>query len=198
MGRKGLLLDLLLRLTITAAMLRSSYFMMLIAWLAAANLWATTLQAATTILFNHTPHRIVITLPQEAGGTSSVTLSPKESIPLATQGMVSFTYKVDENEYTGVLRPNNVYRFFLDGQKRLKLQRVSQGGSAGPVTDKDEGVVLKRPPTTLRVKIAVDDDEQTRREIWEKKIKKRLEAAARLLEFFCGVRLEVARRWPVW
>lgn len=197
MGRKGLPLDLLLRLTITAAMLRSSYFVVLIGWLAAANLWATNLQAATTILFNQTPHRIVATLPQEGGGTSSVTINPKESIPLATQGMVSFTYKVDENEYTGALLPNNVYRFFLDGQKRLKLQRVSQGGLAGPETDQDEGVVLKRLPATLRVKIAVDDDEQTRREIWEKKLKKRVEAASQLLEFFCGMRLEVVAvtRW---
>ena len=170
----------------------AQWFGLIILAVTGGDLWA-----ATTILSNQTPHTILAEFPHDSGGSHRVTLHAKEVVPLPIRGMVSFDYWIDGKKFTGTLRPNTIYQFLLDDLQQVKLHRLDMGGPKVPRQGNGKGTLQTRRPGVLKIKIAVDEDEKTRRPIWEKKLRDRIEAASRLLEIFTGMRLEVTvvSRW---
>ena len=155
------------------------------------------LYAATTILVNQTPHHIQAEFPQRDEQRYRVALRPGEALPVATNGIVSFEYWHSDQKHVGALRPNGIYQLVSAPRGQVELRRLDLGGLEMPPRAGGQGIVEVRRPGIVKVAIAVDDDEKTRRPIWEKKLKGRLESASKLLEFFVGMRLEVVgiRRW---
>ena len=153
--------------------------------------------AATTILVNQTPHPIQAEFPQRDQQRYRVALRPGEVLPLAIDGIVSFQYWHSDQKHVGALRPDAIYQLVTTSRGQVELRRFDLGRIEMPPKVGGQGIVEVRRPGSVKVVIAVDDDEKTRRPIWEKKLKDRLESASRLLEFFVGMRLKVVgiRRW---
>ena len=154
-------------------------------------------RAEITILHNRSAQALQFRFQPDPNGDRALTLAPKGSMPLSVTGSVKLWYTGPNGGGSSTLWPNNVYRFSEKPPGRIDLQRIPISGQQMTPPRYPQGEVVERTPWPLRLKIAVDDDEQTRKESWEKKIKQRIEAASRLLEYFCGVRLEViaVTRW---
>ena len=125
------------------------------------------------------------------------TLKEDASVPLSINGTVKIWYTGPSGSGSGTLQPESIYRFSDSKSRRTLLKKVPLSGPKSKPTAIPQGKLLDREPWPLRVKIAVDDDERTRQVAWEKKITNRINAASRLLEYFCGVRLEIVAftRW---
>ncbi len=152
--------------------------------------------AETVILHNQADQPVAIRFGEDVTAFKPLTLPVGASVPVSVTGAVDVWFNTPKSSGRSNLWPDNIYRFSTDAAGRVGLNRVPLGKpqttSAYP-----KGELNRRTPMTLRIKIAVDDDERTKRETWEKKIRARIEAASRLLEYYCGVRLEVVAiaRW---
>jgi len=154
-------------------------------------------RAETTILHNRSEQPLRLRFQPDPNGVRALSLAPGGSMPLSVTGSVKLWYTGSAGNGNSTLWPNNVYRFSEKVPGHIELRRIPVSGQQTIPPRYLEGEVVERTPWPLRIKIAVDDDEKTRKETWEKKIKQRIESASRLLEYFCGVRLEVVAvtRW---
>ncbi len=151
----------------------------------------------TTILNNKSDRPVEIRFQADAADAPRFSLRKGASIPLSVNGSVKLWYSSPGGTGSGILLPNTIYRFVRMESNRMQLERVPLSGLQAKPPRVSEGKLIDREPWPLRIKIAVDDDERTRQSTWENKIKRRINAASRLLEYFCGVRLEVVAitRW---
>ena len=154
-------------------------------------------RAEITILQNRSEQPLRLRFQLDPNAVRAITLAPGGLMPLSVTGSVKLWYTGPTGNGNSILWPNNVYRFSEKLPGRIDLRRIPVSGQQTTPPRYLEGEVVERTPWPLRIKIAVDDDEKTRKETWGKKIKQRIEAASRLLEYFCGVRLEVVAvtRW---
>ena len=166
-------------------------------WLVSSLLSLPVIGAETTILHNRSDRPVQIRFQADAVEAENFTLVPNASIPLSLNGSVKVWYAGVGGGGSGTLWPNHVYRFSEKANTRVVLQRIPISGPQTTPPRYSKGELVERKPWPLRIKIAVDDDERTRKATWETKIKDRIEASSKLLEYFCGVKLEVVAitRW---
>ncbi len=68
---------------------------------------------------------------------------------------------------------------------------TNQAGHRQPDGDRRKFFPAGEEASTIPVKILVDDDEMTRRTVWESRLRKRVAKASQVLEAHCGIRLRV-------
>ncbi|MEC7501469.1 MAG: matrixin family metalloprotease [Planctomycetota bacterium] len=151
----------------------------------------------TTILHNQTKRPIQLRFRADEVDAPKFTLKENASVPLSVSGTVKIWYTGPSGSGSRTLQPESVYRFSETKSRRIDLRKVPLSGLNAKPEVIPQGKLVDREPWPLRIKIAVDDDERTRQAAWEKKITNRIVAASRLLEYFCGVRLEIVAvtRW---
>ena len=151
----------------------------------------------TTILHNQTKRPIQLRFQADAVDAPKFTLKEDASVPLSVSGAIKIWYTGPSGSGSGTLNPDSIYRFSESKSRRIELRKIPLSGPKAKPQVIAQGKLVDREPWPLRVKIAVDDDERTRQVAWEKKITNRIVAASRLLEYFCGVRLEIVAvtRW---
>ena len=166
-------------------------------WLVSSLLSFPVIGAETTILHNRSGRPVRIRFQADPVAASQFTLVPNASVPLSLNGSVKLWYAGVSGGGSGTLWPNHIYRFNDVEPGRIDLQRIPISGPQTTPPRYPKGELVERKPWPLRIKIAVDDDERTRRATWEKKITARIEAASKLFEYFCGVKLEIVAitRW---
>jgi hypothetical protein len=157
-------------------------------------------RAETTILQNKLERPVQIRFQSNPEGAKKFTLAPKGSVPLSVTGSIKLWYSDSNGGGSGTIWPNTIYRISertSGSQQRSVLQRIPISGPKTTPPQYPRGKIVERKPWPLRIKIAVDDDVRTRQSTWEKKIRERMTAASRLLEYFCGIKLEVVEitRW---
>ena len=152
--------------------------------------------AETVVLHNQADQPVAIRFGEDVSAFNPFTLPVGASVPVSVTGAVDVWFETPKSSGRSNLWPDNIYRFSTDRAGRVGLNRVPLG-KPQTTSDYPKGKLNRRTPMTLKIKVAVDDDERTKRETWEKKIKARIQAASRLLEYYCGVRLEVVAvaRW---
>ncbi|MDX1962454.1 MAG: matrixin family metalloprotease [Pirellulales bacterium] len=91
-----------------------------------------------------------------------------------------------------------------DGQTQLQQVQLPAAPQwrvprvAAPLLARDDTPAAKpRPTSAIRVFMYVDDDERAAQPVWEKKLRQRLAAASLILEYHCGLKLELVGmgRW---
>ena len=166
-------------------------------WLVSSVLSLPVIGAETTILNNRTERPVRIRFQADPVEAAEFTLVPNASVPLSLNGSVKLWYAGASGGGSDTLWPNHIYRFNDVEPGRIALQRIPISGPQTIPPRYPKGELVERKPWPLRIKIAVDDDERTRKATWEKKITERIEAASKLFEYFCGVKLEIVAitRW---
>ena len=166
-------------------------------WLVSSLLSFPVIGAETTILHNRSGRPVRIRFQADPVEAAQFTLVPNASVPLSLNGSVKLWYAGASGGGSGTLWPNHIYRFNDVEPGRIDLQRIPISGPQTTPPRYPKGKLVERKPWPLRIKIAVDDDERTRKATWEKKITERIEAASKLFEYFCGVKLEIVAitRW---
>lgn len=119
-------------------------------------------------------------------------LAPGQVLPVPVLGEVMFFAEWDDRPREFLLKPNSVYFAGYNTSGLLSLEEVNLD-HAGFLAKLDDDRELNRkaalaPVAVIPVKILVDDEEQARPEIWQKRLTDRLAAASDIFERTARVR----------
>ena len=138
------------------------------------------------------PIRIYLPGQGENGEMVSYQLPGGQVLPVRTIGPTPFAYQSEVGTVRTTLLPNAVYKFNETSDSRLLLKQVDLSGDE--TTARSTGVAKRNSllkVAELPIKILVDEEEQATRELWEKRLRKRVSVASNILEQACLLRLKV-------
>jgi len=149
--------------------------------------------AEVTVLANRTSQAVELMLLPAGEPAKNMTIAAGDSRPVFYKRALRVRYREGpmQREYT--LDPYSAYFFAMRTDNGLlKLEKIGLG---------EEGAPQNAPPlpqlkpadsaATIPVKLLVDDDEPTHRQIWEARLRKRVAKASKILERYSGLRLQV-------
>lgn len=146
--------------------------------------------AEVAVLANRTREPLSISILVDGAQPQPITLDVGESRPLFYQRALSVRFQEDMFERTYQLNAKSAY-FFTRGEGDEPL-RMEQIGFAHNKPAANGAVVRHNPmPPVVTVKLLVDDDEPTHRQVWEANLRRRFAAAAEIVERHSGVQLKV-------
>jgi hypothetical protein len=159
-------------------------------------LWIATLcraaNADVIVLANRTGGQLPIRFAPQAGQAQQLTMPAGEVIPMLLDGRahVSFTSRGTAKRY--LLDADSAYYFGRGPEGHVDLQRIGLGESEATAGGRQlPGSANRSPLTTIPVKILADEEEPGRRLLWERRLRRRIEAASAVLEKYCRVGLRV-------
>ena len=146
--------------------------------------------ADVVVLRNRTDEEIAYRLEVAADVSRSGAITAGEVVTLSCRGPAHLSW----GDARDRLWANSAYDFLLSSTGEIRLHELPLGRD--PRTGQGTGVAnqpLEVPErlTTLPVKILVDQAQRAARQVWEPRLRKRVEAASEVLERQCGVRIEV-------
>jgi hypothetical protein len=151
--------------------------------------------ASVSVLSNRTGQGITVQVfaPGEPERTLTIPSWSSRAVFFDEVASVQFGHQFAPQVFD--LNPGCAYLFASepDGQN-LRMEKIGLGPSDSQDGDIAQGMPASRKRSgtyTLRVKIAVDDDEPTHRSMWEPQLRERVAAASLVLEEHCGVKLQV-------
>ena len=154
-------------------------------------------QAAVVVLTNRTAGNVRFTASFPGGRPQPYELASSEVLPVQVVGNLEVAFQANGQTRTFSLPAHSAY-YFTTEEGKLKLVRVGLVGESPEVepafldTPLDAEALAKlRQPVDIPVKILVDDEEPAVRARWEKQLRRRLEAASELFEYYCHVRFKV-------
>ena len=147
--------------------------------------------ADVVVLCNRTKRPIDVVAEPSEGVGSQVKIPADASRPLFYSGSLSVRVRQGAQEESFHPSPGRAYSVAIDpDNQRLGLKQIRLGERSPPVK-------LPKPPATyaepatIRVKLLLDEDEPTRRDVWEPRLRKRLAEASEVFSAHAGIRLEV-------
>jgi hypothetical protein len=169
----------------------------MLAWLVIA-IAAVPAGAGVVVISNRTAKAVTLLVAPHDG---KVTLPPGEVVPLVCEGGLLVSLPAKGERQTFHLKANAPFFVREDDAGKLHLGRIGLGGDSaedylpmGSLIGAAHRPALRPAPAsrvTIPVKILVDEDEPTKREIWEKRLRARVQAASDIIERHCFVRLQV-------
>ena len=163
-------------------------------------LLATQAQADVVVLANRTVSTITIAVVRGAELPKNLTIPSGDSQPVFFQRSLQVRFGEGIPQQQFPLQAGNAY-FFVRGPdgESLKLEQIGLGESKKNTKKRTPDKPITKPRnkvpntflTTITVKILADDNEPTRRKVWEPKLRKRVAEASKVLERHSGVRLKV-------
>lgn len=160
------------------------------------------------LLTNRSPDVIPFKVEKQGGGDHEMKLYPQDVISLIVQGPCRMSFDNGKGIQPYLLKPNTIYFFghIQDGSGTLDVQELGLTLPSGKqnleAEDEEEvqnGIHLERTEDvgTLTVKIMVDHKEPALQQVWEKRLRKRMAAASKILEETCRLKLDVVEvgRW---
>lgn len=173
-------------------MLDKGQFRRFLVWqlVAASLLVSMPVLADVVVVANRTPRRVPVEITLPASTPWAVILGPGESRPIFADTTSEIAFDTGHKVRRYALEPGAVYFIGARQDGTLDLEQIGLGESATHVGGLP-GEAATTPPATIPVKILVDDDELTRRQVWEPKLRKRIEAASEILHRHAMVKLNV-------
>ena len=143
------------------------------------------------MLANRTRERLTISILPDGTVPQSFTMEIGESRPVFYQRVLGVRFGEGLVERTYQVAAKSAY-FFTRGAGGTKPLRMEQIGFAHNKPAPSEVAARGNPLTpVIPVKILVDDDEPTHRQIWEANLRRRFAAAAEIIERHSGVKLSL-------
>ncbi|MBN1854244.1 MAG: hypothetical protein JW829_16060 [Pirellulales bacterium] len=149
-------------------------------------------QADIVVLANRTnlPVRVQVHLR----GTEPVfsEIASGSVLPVVYDGPMEVSFLQDRIPKRYLLDANAAYYFSRGSSGQLDLHQIGLNGDA---TSRLGRPLPGRPDTmgAIGITIAVDEEEAAKRAVWEKRLRRRIQAASDILERHCRIRLEVVR-----
>jgi len=153
-------------------------------------------QPPLVLLSNRCPHLVQIRLPATDGSTIERRLAPLDNLALPVTGVVPLEFSTQGQPQRYGISPSGIYCFAIAEGGRVDLTRIDLQANpqAPPPANPTVGAVDRdklTAVTTIPVKIFVDDNEVTRREVWEPRLRRRIEAANEILKASAGIELKI-------
>lgn len=122
----------------------------------------------------------------------NLTIPAARQAILPARGSCEVLYDVGGDLIRYQLDTNSVYFFTLDKKGWLDLRQVDLGESNSITEAESSGARPARVPVAeLSVKVLVDQYEPTPREVWEKRLRRRMDRVSKILMQHCGLKLKV-------
>ena len=160
---------------------------------ATAILFVTQSAAADVIvLANHTSRDIPIRFAPVSGYAQSITLAAGDNMPFYLDGKADVSFTTTGGSKNVRLDTNCAYFFSRGSDGRVDLQKIGLGED-GTLTNGRSlpGSASQAPTATITVKILVDEEEPARQSVWERRLRRRVEAASAVFEKYFHTKLEV-------
>lgn len=148
--------------------------------------------ADVIVLANRTSGRVTARVNPVAGRPIDLSLPPRDVVPVFTDGRayIEFTSRGQKQRY--LLDANSAYFFGTGSDRRLGLQKIGLRGNRTTAEGRRlPGSASSTSVGTIPIKILVDEEEPTKQKLWERKLRRRVEAASDILEKHSGLRLKV-------
>jgi hypothetical protein len=147
--------------------------------------------ADVIVLANRIDRPMPLSFAAERGATQQLTLPVGDVVPIFLDGKARVEFASPGASKRYVLDANCAYYIGRSADGRIDLQKIGLGEDGTALAGRSLPGAAVGPAATITVKICVDEEEPGRRSNWERRLKRRIEAASAILEKFCGVRLEV-------
>lgn len=159
--------------------------------LAVCGLASTPASAEVAVLSNRTPARLTISILPDGGPPQPFTMEVGESRPVFYQRALSVRFGEGLVERTYQIAAKSAYFFTRGlGDEPLRMEQIGfSHNKPAPSEPTDARFGASAP--VVSVKILVDDNEPTHRQIWEANLRRRFAAAADVIERHSGVKLQI-------
>jgi hypothetical protein len=148
--------------------------------------------ADVIVLANRTGRDLPLRFTPLKGGAQQVTLRVGENRPMYLDGKANIDFSSPGGSKKYLLDSNSAYFIGPVGGGRIDLQKIGLGDDGTLAGGRDlPGSASNAPMTTITVKICVDEEEPARRNIWEERLRRRVEAASAVFERDFRTRFQV-------
>jgi hypothetical protein len=148
--------------------------------------------ADVIVLANRTTHDIPLRFSPVSGYAQSATLAPGENMPFYLDGKADVSFTTTGGSKNVRLDTNCAYYFSRGSDGRVDLQRIGLGEDGTLTSGRSlPGTASQAPEGTVTVKILVDEEEPGRQQVWERRLRRRVEAASAVFEKYFHLKLEV-------
>ena len=164
----------------------------ILAFLAFAALATPESHADVIVVSNRTRQLVKFTVMPLGTKARQYQLASGDLVPIATEGKLPISFFSGPKEVRYQLDANSAYYFGGTRDGQLDLQKIGLGGDEQTASGRKlPGSNELNPVATITVKILVDEDEHFRRELWEERLRRRVQEASKILQKYCRVRLKV-------
>ncbi len=154
--------------------------------------------AEVVVVANRTPRKMVLEVTLSGQVPWSVKLASGESRPIFSDGGVEIAFERFPGTARYQLDSGAAYYLGMKQDGTIDLQKIGLGDPEGETrAGQLPGKAATAPAATVLVKILVDEEELSRRHLWEPKLRRRMEAASDILHRHAMVQLSVVAvgRW---
>jgi len=160
--------------------------------LLAATTFAGAACADVIVLANRTGLPLPVRFLPAAGQVQQLTLPVGEVVPLFLDGKAHVEFASPGNPKRYALEANCAYFFGRTSVRGIDMQKIGLGENASTAAGRAlPGSASRAPMATIPVRILVDEEEPARQVHWERRLRRRIEAASAILERYCRVGLRV-------
>ena len=148
--------------------------------------------ADVIVLANRTGNQLTLRFQTATGAVQQLTLPAGEVRPMFVDGRPQIEFNVAGQVKQYQLDVHSAYFFGRDAGGRVDMQKIGLG-EAAPISGlrPPAGGGLTVTPPVVAVKILVDEEEPALQFAWETRLRRRVEAAAKILQRHSGVQLRV-------
>ncbi len=166
-----------------------------IAALLLALLAASPVRAGVIVVANRLPKEVVLRVSAPKASSLDLHIPAGQSRPVFVDGSVRAAVNRAPAQR---LDPNTVHFLGANAAGQVTLTQIGFNSASVPAPPPDPKAAVswasrisdRRPTVRIPVKLCVDENEPSRRELWEPKLRKRLAAASEIFEAHCGVRFD--------
>jgi hypothetical protein len=148
--------------------------------------------ADVVVLANRTGIPMPLQISTKSAPSRAITLPEGDSLPIFVDGSASVAFASHGQAKRYALTPNSAYFFGRAQDGRVDLQMIGLGEDETTARGRTlPGAARRISSATIPVKILVDEEEPARRTYWERRLRHRIEAASKVLDKHCRIRLKV-------
>jgi hypothetical protein len=139
--------------------------------------------ADVIVLANRTGRELPIRFTPLKGRAQQTSLRIGENRPMYCDGRANIDFSSPGGPKKYLCDANAAYFFANAGGGRIDMQKIGLREDGTLAEGRDlPGSATSAPPATITVKILVDEEEPARRNIWEERLRRRVEAASAVFE----------------
>ena len=149
-------------------------------------------RADVVVLANRTGVPVQAQVSTKSAPAQAMTIAADDSMPIFADGSPSVAFASAGQRKQYALTPNCAYYFGRTADGSIDLQQIGLGEDESTANGRSlPGTAGRAPSAVIPVKILVDEEEPARRTYWERRLRHRIEAASKVLDKHCRVRLSV-------